>query len=63
MASETESGKCIFTKNSTFNSYNDFENAVKNYEKINNVQLWKRDARKIQNMQSKAPNNKILCIV
>ena len=53
MESET-----ILSLNRTFNSYHELEIAKKNYESENNVQLWKRDARKIDNMQIKAPNKK-----
>jgi len=52
MASDTHS----LSLNSKFKSYSEFENAKKEYEESNNVQLWKRDARKIQNMQNRAPN-------
>ena len=51
-----ESGVPSLRLNSKFNSYTEFENYLKVYEEENNVQLWKRDARKIEKMQGRAPN-------
>ena len=56
-----ESGVPSLRLNSKFNSYTEFENYLKVYEEENNVQLWKRDARKIEKMQGRAPNKNYLC--
>ena len=51
-----ESGVFGLSINSKFNSYEEFENSLRIYEEENNIQLWKRDARKIEKMQGRNPN-------
>jgi hypothetical protein len=41
-----------------FDSYKEFELVLEKYQKEHFVQLWKRDARTIKSMQSRAPNKK-----
>jgi hypothetical protein len=41
-----------------FDSYKEFELVLEKYQKEHFVQLWKRDARTIKSMQSRAPDKK-----
>ena len=45
-----------FSKGDKFATFSEAEEKVKEYEKTKFVQMWKRDARKLETAQKRFPN-------
>ena len=42
-------------KGQIYQSYSELKSAIEQYEKANYVQTWRRDARKVETQQKRAP--------